>query len=109
MENLIYKIITYIPKNSVEKVKQALFSSGAGKLGNYTEVCWQCLGIGQFKPLKNANPTIGKINSLTYVKEYKVEMICKAKYIHNAIKTLKLVHPYEEPAYEIIKLEKFIK
>ena len=52
----MYKISVYVPENSVEKVKQALFDAGAGRIGNYDSCCWQTAGIGQFRPLENSNP-----------------------------------------------------
>ena len=63
--------------------------------------------FGQFKPLKDSDPFIGSPNTLERVQELKVEMLCDEKLIKNAIKALKQVHPYEEPAYEVVKLECF--
>ena len=36
--------------------------------------------------------------------EYKVEMLCKDLNVEGAIKALRLVHPYEEPAFDVVKL-----
>ncbi len=68
-------------------------------------VCWQCLGDGQFRPLAASNPTIGKQGELTFVREYKVEMLCDDEIISKAILTFKEAHPNEEPAYAVIRLE----
>lgn len=48
-----------------------------------------------------------KLNTLEYVQEYKVEMICPNHLIQKAIATLKEAHPYEEVAYEVFKMEDF--
>lgn len=45
----MYKIATYIPHDSLEKVKQAMFEQGAGQLGNYDCCAWQTLGQGQLR------------------------------------------------------------
>jgi len=37
------------------------------------------------------------------VTEYKVEMICIDAVVKNVVQTLLNVHPYEEPAYEILQ------
>ncbi len=37
--------------------------------------------------------------------EYLVEMICEEKYIKAVITALKKSHPYEEPAYSIVRIE----
>ena len=71
-----YQISFYVPVSHLESVKQAMFEAGAGQLGNYEHCAWQTLGAGQFKPINNAKPNIGKLNELTKIDEYKVEMLC---------------------------------
>ena len=103
----MYKISFFVPKPHLEKVKIALFNKGAGKYKNYDKCSWETLGQGQFRPIDKANPFLGKLNKLEKVKEYKVEMICKNKILENVITELKKVHPYEEPAYDVIKIMDF--
>ncbi|ETO93250.1 NGG1p interacting factor 3 protein, NIF3 [Legionella oakridgensis] len=102
-----YQLIFYVPESHLDAVKHALFSIGAGRQGDYGETCWQTLGQGQFRPLAGANPAIGELGELTFVNEYKVEMLCSAELIHLAVQTLKEAHPYEEPAYAIMRLETY--
>ncbi len=101
----MYKIATYIPSDHLEKVKQAMFEQGAGRLGNYDHCCWQILGQGQFRPLLKSNPTLGQKGRLETVEEYLVEMICDEKVLKPVINALKQAHPYEEPAYAVVRLE----
>ena len=96
----MYKISFYVPEESLEEVKSALFNAGAGKIGNYDCCCWQVKGEGQFRPLAGSNPHIGHTNSIESVEEYKVEMVCEEHLIKPAIEALLNAHPYEEPAYE---------
>ncbi len=103
----MFKICVYVPENYVEKVKQALFEAGAGRIGNYDSCCWQTTGIGQFRPLENSNPAIGSINQLERVNEIKVEMVCADELVEQAIAAMKQSHPYEEPAYDVWRLEDF--
>jgi len=103
----MYKLNYFVPQDAKEKTKEALFNVGAGQFRNYDCCCFESEGIGQFRPLDGANPYIGKHNKIEYVKEYKVEMICEDKLIKKAVKVLKEAHPYEEVAYEVIKLEDF--
>lgn len=103
----MYKLIFFVPEEACEPVKIAVFASGAGRLGNYSECSWQVLGQGQFRPLENANPFIGDISRLERVLEYRVEILCEPGCIKEAVAALKKSHPYEEPAYEVIKLEAF--
>ena len=101
----MYKLIFYVPITDSEQVKEALFEAGAGTLGNYEHCSFETLGVGQFRPRSGANPTLGKVDRLEKVSELKVEMICIPEKIHSVVKILKETHPYEEPAYEVIKLE----
>ncbi len=103
----MYKLNYFVPADAKEKTKLALFDIGVGKIGNYECCSWESLGVGQFKPIGDAAPYIGKTDQIEHVGEYKVELICKNELIHKAIKTLKETHPYEEVAYEVFKMEDF--
>jgi len=103
----MYKLNYYVPEEAKERTKNALFQIGAGKFRNYENCSYETIGKGQFKPIANANPYIGTKNKVEYVQEYKIEMICPDSLIKEAVKVLKEAHPYEEVAYEVIKLEDF--
>jgi hypothetical protein len=100
----MYKLCFYVPESHLESVKSALFSKGAGLYDAYDQCCWQVRGEGQFRPLANSQPYQGQVNQLEKVAEYKVEMICRAGAMKEAVFTLLSTHPYEEPAYEIYKI-----
>jgi len=99
----MFVIIFYVPQVNVEEVKQAVFKAGAGTIGDYDSCAWQCLGSGQFKPLQGSQPHIGKLNEIERVDEFRVEMVCCADNVRAAINALISAHPYEEPAYHILK------
>lgn len=101
----MYKICFYVPTTHIEEVKQAMFAQGAGKIGKYNCCAWQILGEGQFMPLAGSQAYIGEEGKLEKLEEYKVEMVCDNEIIANVITALKKAHPYEEPAYQIIRLE----
>ncbi len=101
----MYKLSFFVPEKQKEKVKEALFEIGVGKYKNYDKCSFETKGEGQFRPLKKSNPFIGKQDEVEKVEEYKVEMICKDKLIKKAVKALKKAHPYEEVAYDVLKLE----
>jgi len=103
----MYKICVYVPEKSVEKVKQALFDAGAGRIGNYDSCCWQTEGIGQFRPLQGSNPSIGSQDKIERVTEIKIELVCTEELIKQVLVKMKQAHPYEEPAYDVWRLESF--
>ncbi len=101
----MYQISFYVPEADLEIVKNAMFDAGAGKFNNYKNCAWQTIGMGQFKPIDNANPTIGVLDKLETVEEYKVEILCADNDINAVIKAMKFAHPYEEVAFCVIKLQ----
>ena len=103
----MYKLGFYVPASHLEQVKQAVFATGAGRIGNYDCCSWQVAGQGQFRPLDGSKPWIGRQGSVEMVDEYRVELICVEELIKAAVAAMKLSHPYEEPAYDVVKLERF--
>lgn len=101
----MYKLNFFVPREDKERVKAALFAIGVGKYENYDMCSFETLGTGQFRPIKGADPFIGKIDMLEKVQEYKVEMICSDELIKKAVEVLKEAHPYEEVAYEVFRME----
>jgi len=103
----MYKFCFFVPENSLESVKAAVFAAGAGKSGNYDMCSWQTKGDGQFRPLAESSPFIGQAGELERLTEYKVETVCADEFIASAVAAMKAAHPYEEPAYDVFKLAEF--
>lgn len=101
----MYKLCYFVPESHLEVTKKALFHAGAGRIGDYDSCAWQCEGQGQFRPLAGADPFLGQQGELETVREYKVELVCSDELISTALAALKEAHPYEEPAYEVYRLE----
>jgi hypothetical protein len=99
----MYVIIFYVPEQDATKVKSALFAAGAGKIGNYDCCAWQCSGIGQFRPLQESHPHIGLIGAVEKVNESRIEMVCADEIVRSVVEALIQAHPYEEPAYHLLK------
>ena len=98
------KIMVTIPMENVEEVRNAICEAGAGIIGNYTYCSMSTKCIGTFKPDDNANPYIGENNKLEFVEEEKLEVVCDVNNVKKVILKLREVHPYEEPAIDIIPL-----
>ena len=103
----MYKLNYFVHIDAKEKTKQALFDIGVGRYENYEYCCFETLGVGQFKPIGDANPHLGELNKIEKLQEYKIEMVCSDKLIKEAVKALKEAHPYEEVAYEVFRMEEF--
>ena len=103
--DLLCKLYTYVPLKDNQRVQQALFDAGAGHIGEYAECSFQTTGIGTFKPSAKSNPQIGKKNVRSAIEEMKLEVLVPTYKIKNVLQALKSKHPYEEVAYEIIKIK----
>lgn len=101
----MYKLTFYIPKEDKEDLKTALFNAGAGQIGDYDSCCWEIEGFGQFRPLPGSDPFIGNNNELSRIPEYRIEMICAEEKIPEIMEAFFSAHPYETPAYDLIKVE----
>lgn len=100
----MYKLVFFVPDTHVDKVKEAIFAVGAGKVGDYECCAWQVLGQGQFRPLKGAEPHIGEIGKLELVPEWRVEVVLPKEKLAKVLQVMKEAHPYEHPAFDVIQL-----
>lgn len=98
------KIIVTVPIENTDEVRKAICNEGAGVIGNYTHCSMATKCIGTFKPNDEANPYIGENNKMEFVEEDKLEVLCDIDSVKNVILKLREVHPYEEPAIDIIPL-----
>lgn len=99
------KLCVYIPESHLDSVKAALFAAGAGRIGNYDSCCWQVRGTGQFRPLAGSTPYLGQEGKVETVTEYRVEMVLEDGVKDAVLSALGNSHPYEEPAFDLIRLE----
>lgn len=91
-----------VPADHVDKVAQAMFEAGAGTIGDYDSCAFRINGRGQFRPLSGANPFIGAEGQVEYVEEVRLEMVAPRSVRAAIVKALVAVHPYEEPAFDIV-------
>lgn len=99
------KLVTFVPEANEDRVRNALASIGAGLIGNYEACSFVQRGYGTFRGLPSSNPTVGVAGNLERVPEVRLEMILPHKLLEDAVGLLRAVHPYEEPAFDIIPLE----
>src|SRR5690606_12350021 len=98
-------LITFAPTNAAEEVRQALFSAGAGSIGNYDNCSFTLEGTGSFKGNEASNPTLGKRGELHFEKETQIGVTFAKHLKRGILKALFEAHPYEEVAYEVYSLE----
>jgi dinuclear metal center YbgI/SA1388 family protein len=99
-----YKLVVFVPVDSVAKVSNAVFAAGAGEIGNYSHCSFATVGAGSFLPLKGAKPAIGKKGRIEAVPEIRFETIVPVEKLDACIAAMKKAHPYEMPAFDVFKL-----
>src|SRR5690625_1276845 len=100
----MYKLVVYVPESHLEAVKSALFSAGAGRMGDYDSSAWQVLGQGQFRPLEGSQPYLGQQGKVENVTEERVELVYVDECIIDVLSALRLAHPYGVPVYVVCRL-----
>ena len=100
----MYKLCYFVPESHLEETKAAVFAAGAGRIGDYDSCCWQVRGEGQFRPLRGSRPFVGRQGEVERVAEYRVELVCNDERLEAAVAALKHAHPYEEVAYDVVRL-----
>ncbi|HOG04731.1 MAG TPA: Nif3-like dinuclear metal center hexameric protein [Paludibacter sp.] len=101
---MLVKLITFVPKLHVQRVREAIFEAGGGQIGNYDACSFNVEGYGSFRPNEKAKPFVGKLHQIHYEDETKIEVILPVYLQHRAITALIQAHPYEEPAFDVIPL-----
>jgi dinuclear metal center YbgI/SA1388 family protein len=98
------KLVVFSPETAAADVRAALFSAGAGQIGNYDECSFNSDGTGTFRAGAGANPFAGEIGKQHREKEVKTEVIYPGHLEGKLLKAMFNVHPYEEVAYDIFSL-----
>jgi hypothetical protein len=96
-------LVFYSPVESTEDVLAAVFAAGAGAIGDYRECAFVTRGTGRFRPVGDANPTLGVVGDLEKVAEDRVELVLDRARRTDVVAALRAAHPYEEPAFHILE------
>lgn len=99
------KLVCFVPEEHAEKVRDAIFAAGAGKIGNYDQCSFNAGGYGTFRGNEKAQPFVGKKGEHHQEAEVRIESIFQAHRQGQIIRAMLESHPYEEVAYDIYSLE----
>lgn len=105
LKNKLLKLVTYVPESHLEQVREALFSSGAGVIGNYDSCSFGVTGTGTFRGGEHTNPFSGEKGIVNFEKEVRFETILYNYLKNRVVDALLQAHPYEEVAYDIYPLQ----
>ncbi|MDH6303933.1 dinuclear metal center YbgI/SA1388 family protein [Parabacteroides sp. PF5-5] len=104
-KNALLKLVTFVPEDYAETVRNALFNAGAGSIGNYDSCSFNLKGEGTFRANEGSKPFVGEIGSVHYENEERIEIILPSFRKSSVMRALLSVHPYEEPVFDFYPLE----
>jgi dinuclear metal center YbgI/SA1388 family protein len=99
-----YKLVTFVPAEAIDKVSEALFAAGAGRIGQYSSCSFRSSGTGTFFGEAGTNPAVGQAGKLERAEEIRLETVVPINRIDEIVRALKQSHPYEEPAFDLNQL-----
>ena len=98
------KIVVFAPAGSADAVRAAISEAGAGRIGDYDQASFSAPGEGRFRPLAGADPAVGEVGRAETVEEVRIESVMPRSSREAVVAAMLRVHPYEEPAYDVIEL-----
>ena len=102
---ILKKLITFVPLEFTEKLRQAIFNAGGGHIGNYSECSFGIEGTGTYKAGENTKPFAGEQNQLHHEPETRIEILFPVHLESTIVRAMKEAHPYEEGSvYQEVKL-----
>lgn len=107
MQENKYKLVIFTPLTHSDIVREALGKAGAGVIGNYEYCSFSSIGYGRYRGNEKSNPTIGLAGNYEKVEEERIEVIVNDSVLKNVIAEVRKVHPYEEVAFDVYKLENY--
>jgi len=99
-----YKLAVFLPESNLEKVSEAIFAAGGGKIGTesrYSKCSFRSPGVGTFQGDKRSNPTVGQPGRFEQAEEIRLETVVPAAKLGAAVKAMLKAHSYEEVAYDV--------
>ncbi len=97
------KVITFLPADDAERVLDAVVAAGAGRIGDYTHCSWRTGGLGTFHAGAETDPAVGRAGEMNRESEVRLEFVAPVACEAAVVAALCAAHPYEEPAYDVIR------
>ncbi len=98
------KLVTFVPAGNVDAVSRAVFAAGGGRIGQYTSCSFRSRGTGTFFGEPGASPVVGQAGRLEEAEEVRLEIAVPAAAVAAIVRALRASHPYEEPAFDLVRL-----
>ncbi|MDH4347108.1 MAG: hypothetical protein OEW31_12315 [Thermoleophilia bacterium] len=98
------KLVWFVPLSHLDATRDAVFTAGAGWIGDYARCSWYTVGTGTFFGADGTTPALGEAGRDERVTEARVETVVPEERVTDVVAALRRAHPYEEPAYDLYPL-----
>ncbi len=105
LDGRLLKLVVFVPASHAEKVRDAIFNAGAGFIGDYDHCSYNIIGEGTYRPGEGTDPYAGDTGKDHIEQEVRIETVMPEYAGKSVLKAMTEVHPYEEVAYDIYRIE----
>jgi hypothetical protein len=104
VSNGSHKLVWFVPEEALDATRDAVFSAGAGRIGDYERCSWYTVGTGTFRGGDGTAPAVGEPGREERTTEVRVETVVPAERLDEVMAALRAAHPYEEVAFDVYAL-----
>lgn len=104
LKEKLEKLVTFVPIEHADKVREAIFKAGAGVIGKYDSCSYNLNGVGTFRGDEETSPYVGEKGKIHKEPETRIETILPTWLQSKVVNALIKAHPYEEVAYDLYSL-----
>jgi dinuclear metal center YbgI/SA1388 family protein len=109
LKERLLKLVTYIPENHIDVVREAIFAAGAGVIGNYDSCGFVSIGTGSFRGGEDTKPYVGEKGKLHFEKEVRFETVLLSHLREKIIIRLKILMLISVLVVQATCLQHFLK
>jgi len=100
----VYKIAVDIPEEFLQRLMDEVTGSIEPLYPKYDRTFTYWPVKGTWRPLPGSDPYDGTVGDISVADEMRVEFAVRAEHLKSAVEAIVRVHPYEEPAIDVIPM-----
>ena len=100
----VFRFSVNVPSEFLDKMMDAITDAIKSPYPGYERAFGYFPVTGTWRSLEGSNPYKGKIGEIEIADEMRLEFIVSEKDIKIAVAAIRKVHPYEEPAIDIVEI-----
>jgi hypothetical protein len=104
MEPTAYKISVAIPEEYMDELMDEVNASMRSLYPGYDRAFSVTRTEGTWRSLEGSDPFIGTVGEVTVAKEVRIDFAIKKEDLRSVVHAIRKVHPYEEPAIDILPM-----